>query len=307
MLMKSIEVVAAVIRRGDKIFATQRGYGEFEGWWEFPGGKMEAGETPRDALRREIREELDSEVSVGELIRTVEWDYPSFHLTMHCYWCRLASGTLHLLEHEDARWLDAPQLDSVKWLPADLDILPQIKQGLARPEFVMRQATEADIPVIMQMADRVFRLTYAEILSPEQMDYMMDWMYSAQSLRGQICDEGRWFFLAEADGIPAGYLSFEYEDTLPDGRKRFHLQKLYALPEYQHSGLGRMMMEYAERFLAAANPEGCRMELNVNRYNSAVGFYERIGLRRDRQGDFHIGHGYYMNDYIYAIDLQGLA
>lgn len=303
MLMKSIEVVAAVIRRGDKIFATQRGYGEFEGWWEFPGGKMEAGETPRDALRREIREELDSEVSVGELIRTVEWDYPSFHLTMHCFWCRLASGTLHLLEHEDARWLGAPQLDSVKWLPADLDILPQIKQGLARPEFVMRQATEADIPVIMQMADRVFRLTYAEILSPEQMDYMMDWMYSAQSLRGQICDEGRWFFLAEADGIPAGYLSFEYEDTLPDGRKRFHLQKLYALPEYQHSGLGRMMMEYAERFLSSANPEGCRMELNVNRYNSAVGFYERMGLRRDRQGDFHIGHGYYMNDYIYAIDL----
>ena len=130
--MKSIEVVAAVIRRVDKIFATQRGYGEFEGWWEFPGGKMEAGETPRDALRREIREELDSEVSVGELIRTVEWDYPSFHLTMHCFWCEALPESLHLLEHEAARWLSADELASVRWLPADQDILPLVAAGMPR-------------------------------------------------------------------------------------------------------------------------------------------------------------------------------
>ena len=100
MNTRHIEVVAAVIRRGDRIFATQRGYGEFKDWWEFPGGKMEPGETPQQALVREIREELDTDIAVGSLIRTVEWDYPGFHLTMHCFWCTLASPELHLLEHE---------------------------------------------------------------------------------------------------------------------------------------------------------------------------------------------------------------
>ena len=97
--MKHIQVVAAVIRRGDEIFATQRGYGEFKDWWEFPGGKMEPGESPQQALVREIREELDAEISVGKLIDTVEWDYANFHLTMHCFWCTLAGGALHLNEH----------------------------------------------------------------------------------------------------------------------------------------------------------------------------------------------------------------
>ena len=94
--MKHIEVVAAVIRRGDEIFATQRGYGEFKDWWEFPGGKMEAGETTQQALKREIKEELDAEINVGDLIQTVEWDYPTFHLTMHCFWCTLSGEALHL-------------------------------------------------------------------------------------------------------------------------------------------------------------------------------------------------------------------
>ena len=127
---KSIEVVAAVIRRGAQIFATQRGYGDWKDWWEFPGGKMEPGETPRDALVREIREELDAEVRVGELLKTVEWDYPAFHLTLHCYWCTLASDQMHLLEHESARWLDAAGLDSVRWLPADEQLLPLIRKEL---------------------------------------------------------------------------------------------------------------------------------------------------------------------------------
>ena len=128
--MKEIEVVAAIIRKGDCIFATQRGYGEWKDWWEFPGGKMEAGETREDALRREIREELDAEVRVGELLKTVEWDYPAFHLTLHCYWCTLASDQMHLLEHESARWLDAAGLDSVRWLPADEQLLPLIRKEL---------------------------------------------------------------------------------------------------------------------------------------------------------------------------------
>ena len=117
--MKQIEVVAAVIRKGDKIFATQRGYGDFKDWWEFPGGKMEAGETPEEALIREIREELSADISVDEFLCTVEYDYPAFHLTMHCFLGSLVGEALHLNEHEAARWLTKEELDSVKWLPAD--------------------------------------------------------------------------------------------------------------------------------------------------------------------------------------------
>ena len=127
---KSIEVVAAVIRRGERIFATQRGYGDWKDWWEFPGGKMEPGETPQAALVREIREELEADVCVGPLLRTVEWDYPAFHLTLHCFWCSLASDALHLLEHESARWLGTADLASVRWLPADEQLLPDIAAAL---------------------------------------------------------------------------------------------------------------------------------------------------------------------------------
>ena len=125
--MKHIEVVAAIIRRGNEIFATQRGYGEFKDLWEFPGGKIEPGESQQQALVREIREELDATIEVGELLQTVEWDYPTFHLTMHCYWCSILSGRLELKEHEAAKWLAPDELDSVNWLPADLILLPFLK------------------------------------------------------------------------------------------------------------------------------------------------------------------------------------
>lgn len=128
--MKRIEVVAAIIIKGNQVFATQRGYGEFKGWWEFPGGKIESGECPQEALKREIKEELDAEISVGELLETVEWDYPTFHLTMHCFICTLKSESLHLNEHEDSAWLTKETLDSVKWLPADLILLDKISQQL---------------------------------------------------------------------------------------------------------------------------------------------------------------------------------
>ena len=148
--MKQIEVVAAIIRnvaqsesressltmpsqsnvterKEDKIFATQRGYGDFKDWWEFPGGKMEAGKTPEEALKREIREELSTEISIDELLCTVEYDYLKFHLTMHCYLCSLLTEAFHLNEHEAAKWLTKDELDSVKWLPADLEVVERIK------------------------------------------------------------------------------------------------------------------------------------------------------------------------------------
>ena len=128
--MKTIEVVAAIIIKDGQVFATQRGYGEFQGWWEFPGGKMEAGESPQEALKREIREELDADVLVKELLETVEWDYPNFHLTMHCFICNLLSESLHLNEHEAATWLTHATLKSVKWLPADEILLDKIADYL---------------------------------------------------------------------------------------------------------------------------------------------------------------------------------
>ena len=125
--MKQIEVVAAIIRKGGKIFATQRGYGEWKDWWEFPGGKLEAGETPEEALKREIHEELSAEISVDEFLCTVEYDYPQFHLTMHCYLCSLMTDSLHLNEHEAARWLTKDELNSVKWLPADVELISHLR------------------------------------------------------------------------------------------------------------------------------------------------------------------------------------
>ena len=125
--MKQIEVVAAIIRKEDKIFATQRGYGEWKDWWEFPGGKMEAGETSEEALKREIREELSTEISVDEFLCTVDYDYPQFHLIMHCYLCSLMTDSLHLNEHEAAKWLTKDELDGVKWLPADMEVIEKIK------------------------------------------------------------------------------------------------------------------------------------------------------------------------------------
>lgn len=128
--MKVVRVVAAIIIEGDKVFATQRGYGEFKGGWEFPGGKIESSETPQEALVREIREELETEIEVGELLHTVEYNYPEFHLSMDCFICKIKSGDLVLKEHEAAKWLTKDTLDSVEWLPADLGLIPLIGEVL---------------------------------------------------------------------------------------------------------------------------------------------------------------------------------
>ena len=133
--MKTVRVVAAVIKSTNEnkepiIFATQRGYGDFKGGWEFPGGKIEEGETSEQALKREIMEELDTEISVGELIDTIEYDYPQFHLSMDCFWCEIGKGKLVLKEHEDARWLTREQLRDVEWLPADVALVGRICAGM---------------------------------------------------------------------------------------------------------------------------------------------------------------------------------
>ena len=128
--MKTVRVVAAVIRKDDKIFATQRGYGEFKDGWEFPGGKIEEGKAPEQALAREIKEELDTEIQVGKLIDTIEYDYPKFHLSMDCFWCEIMQGGLELKEHEAARWLSKEELYSVDWLPADVGVVEKIKKEL---------------------------------------------------------------------------------------------------------------------------------------------------------------------------------
>lgn len=127
--MKTVEVVAAIIRRDGRIFATQRGYGDWKDYWEFPGGKVEPGETPEEALKREIREELSTEIGVEGFLCTVEYDYPKFHLTMHCYLCSLLTEALHLNEHEAARWLDKDELDGVEWLPADKNVVRSLKEA----------------------------------------------------------------------------------------------------------------------------------------------------------------------------------
>ena len=128
--MKQVEVVAAIIRDSEgRVFATQRGYGDYKDFWEFPGGKMEAGESPEDALKREIWEELETRIAVERLVQTVEWDYPKFHLTMHCFLCHIESGNLTLKEHEAARWLPKEQLDSVEWLPADWIVVKTLRNN----------------------------------------------------------------------------------------------------------------------------------------------------------------------------------
>ena len=129
--MRVVKVVAAVIRSGDKIFATARGYGDYKGWWEFPGGKIESGETPQQALIREIKEELDTYIEVGSLIGSVEYDYPTFHLSMDCFWCKVISGSLVLKGAQAAHWLTKDMLHSVQWLPADITIVDEIGKQLS--------------------------------------------------------------------------------------------------------------------------------------------------------------------------------
>ena len=159
--MKTIEVVAAIIRKGDTVFATERGYGQWKDWWEFPGGKVEGSEAPEEALRREIREELDAEISVDGFLVTIGWDYPDFHLTMHCYMCSLLSDALHLNEHEAARWLDYRSLREVRWLPADGQLLPSVAAGLLGVDAALAGFIEEEIIPRYSAFDKAHREDHA--------------------------------------------------------------------------------------------------------------------------------------------------
>jgi ribosomal protein S18 acetylase RimI-like enzyme len=159
--------------------------------------------------------------------------------------------------------------------------------------FTIKKATLADIEVIRTLAAQTFPATYQHILTPEQIDYMMDWMYSSESLRNQMEKEHHIYYIAYEECEPAGYVSIQQEDT-----DLFHLQKIYVLPYFQKYKLGRQLFQQAIKGIKELHPEPCRMELNVNRQNPALGFYEHMGMKKVREGDFPIGNGYYMNDYI---------
>ena len=164
-----------------------------------------------------------------------------------------------------------------------------------------RKATTADISLINELATEAFPYTYREILTPEQIDYMMDWMYSSESLKNQMEKEHHIYYIAYEECEPAGYVSIQQEDT-----DLFHLQKIYVLPYFQKYKLGRQLFQQAIKGIKGLHPEPCRMELNVNRHNPARGFYEHMGMQKVHEGDFPIGNGFYMNDYIMGMDILPL-
>ena len=164
--------------------------------------------------------------------------------------------------------------------------------------FKIRKATLEDIEMINRLAWIVFPHTYKEILSTEQMEYMMDWMYSPENLHKQMTEDGHIYFLAFEGDEPAGYLSIQ-----PEGEHTYHLQKIYVLPSFQGKKLGKLLFEQAIKAIKELHPEPCQMRLNVNRQNKALTFYEKMGMKKVDEGDFHIGNGYYMNDYIMGLDI----
>ena len=164
--------------------------------------------------------------------------------------------------------------------------------------FKIRKATLEDIEMINRLAWIVFPHTYKEILSTEQMEYMMDWMYSPENLHKQMTEDGHIYYLAFEGDEPAGYLSIQ-----PEGEHTYHLQKIYVLPSFQGKKLGKLLFEHAIKAIKELHPEPCQMRLNVNRQNKALTFYEKMGMKKVDEGDFHIGNGYYMNDYIMALDI----
>lgn len=214
--MKQIEVVAAIIYDTEgRIFATQRGYGEWKDWWEFPGGKMEAGELPEEALKREIREELSAEIAVDELLCTVNYDYPKFHLTMHCFWCHLESGELILKEHEAARWLLRDELDSVQWLPADLGVIEMIRnkmeqlERIGRMECLLEEAMQA-VKGVSEALDR-YEAAQSAIHALEAYYDSEEWMKDfsddeqgrlpKELKRGVLSEDAIWNLLEENQGL----------------------------------------------------------------------------------------------------------
>ena len=231
---KSIQVVAALIRRDGKVFATQRGYGNYKDWWEFPGGKVEAGETPEQALVREIREELAADISVGKYLTTVEYDYPEFHLSMACYWCSVREGHLTLLEHEASAWLPLNDLRQVNWLPADVLVIEEIERQadvLAAKE-IKRQADKDQLFNKAEELDKLAMLYEVSVSPFFEKDYLTEFydfyrirnrkaklIPSEKDLDGSLRDlsgEYRWKEIAEKTkslfGLPERIMVFSIDD-----------------------------------------------------------------------------------------------
>lgn len=164
--------------------------------------------------------------------------------------------------------------------------------------FTLRKATLADCELIQKLAQQIFPITYQEILTPEQIDYMMEWMYSLDNILKQMEEEGHVYFLAYDENSLAGYVSVQ-----PQGKDVFHLQKIYVLPSYQGAHCGSFLFREAIKYIKEVHPAPCLMELNVNRHNKALKFYENMGMKKLREGDFEIGNGYYMNDYIMGMEI----
>ncbi len=290
--MKTVRVVAAVIKAANKngepiIFATQRGYGEFKDGWEFPGGKIEPGETPQDAIRREIMEELDTEISVGELIDTIEYDYPEFHLSMDCFWCTIASGSPVLKEHEAARWLTRAQLDEVEWLPADLTIIQKIALNLQEQEkklpdsISIRKATKNDIDSIESIYENIHDEEEKGLTTIGWIRNIYPTRKTAEDALARnnlfvMEDEGKIVAVAVINQIQVD--EYKYAAWKRDA-KNDEIMVLHGLavdPYQKSKGYGRAFVAFYENY---AKEHGCialRMDTNV-RNARARSLYRKLG------------------------------
>ena len=264
-------------------------------WDTAVGGHVDFGEATDEALRREAAEEIGLTA------------FRARPLDRYVFESRRERELVHsFCTTTDAPLRPSAELDGGRFWSGD-EIRAQLGKDVFTPNFeqefrrlfplTFRRAGETDIPLLRSLADASFRPTYRDILEPQQMEYMMEWMYSAESLRGQLAG-GHVFFIAEDDEGPCGYVSVEQQ-----GPDLFHLQKIYLLPSRQGRGYGRRLFRQATDYIEAVHPAPCTVELNVNRHNCAVGFYEHMGMTRSRSGDFDIGGGFYMNDYIMALQL----
>ncbi len=274
--METKNVVAAIIRKGDKFFATQRGYGEWKDWWECPGGKVEPGETPEEALKREILEELNAEISVDKYLCTVEWDYPTFHLTMRCYVCSLIGEALQLNEHEAARWLDKDTIHSVRWLPADEGLLPIIVDELNG--FTIRPAEPRDLQAVGDLLRQVLKLHHdgrPDLFNAEGKKYSDD------ELLAIFANPQTPVFVYDRGGDVLGYVFCELQRQSSGSLKpltSLYIDNICVAPEARGQHVGTALFEYVSKY---AREKGCyNITLHVWECNpGARAFYESLGLK----------------------------
>ena len=270
--MKTIHVVAAVIADRDRIFATQRGYGDWKDYWEFPGGKIEAGETPEEALRREILEELDTEIAVGEKLTVVEYDYPEFHLSMECYLAHVTEGSLVLKEHEAARWLEKNELESVPWLPADLTILDLIRQRVfaapgTEPFMKIRRFKETDAEAVSDMIRKTLQVSNSRDYSAEEIAELVK-RESPEYVRERASRTH--FYVAENE---EGIIGCGSIGSCADKPEESGLFTIFVHPEHQGKGIGRAIVETLEQDEFALRSKKIEIAASI----TGLPFYLRLG------------------------------